>query len=74
MADALLASAERQLAGAKADVTDTVERLTGRPATTFAQWATRHKSRFEGERRPPRSAEPCPANSGVAGTPRLRCS
>ncbi|MFF9262592.1 NAD(P)H-binding protein [Streptomyces longwoodensis] len=73
MADALIASTERQLAGAKADVTDTVERLTGRPATTFAQWAARHKHRFEGERRPPRSAEPCPANGGVAGTPRLRC-
>ncbi|CAM5549462.1 MULTISPECIES: NAD(P)H-binding protein [Streptomyces] len=47
MADALLASAERQRAGAKAFTTDTVGRLTGRPATTFAQWATGHKDRFE---------------------------
>ncbi|MCA1222221.1 NAD(P)H-binding protein [Streptomyces sp. 8L] len=73
MADALLASAERQLVGAKAHITDTVERLTGRPATTFAQWAARHKDRFEGEPLPPRPAEPCPANGSVAGTPPLRC-
>ncbi|AYN38380.1 hypothetical protein D9753_04945 [Streptomyces dangxiongensis] len=46
MADALVASAERQLAGAKARTTDTVERLTGRPATTFAEWAARHRDRF----------------------------
>ncbi|MEU1127658.1 NAD(P)H-binding protein [Streptomyces sp. NPDC005899] len=47
MADALLASAVRQLAGAKARTTDTVERLTGRPATGFAQWAACHRDRFE---------------------------
>ncbi|MFF4060837.1 NAD(P)H-binding protein [Streptomyces sp. NPDC001668] len=47
MADALIASAERQLAGAKAGTTDTVGRLIGRPATTFAQWATGHRDRFE---------------------------
>lgn len=46
MADALVASAERQLAGAKARTTDTVERLTGRPATTFARWAAGHRDRF----------------------------
>ncbi|MFJ9431532.1 NAD(P)H-binding protein [Streptomyces sp. NPDC101490] len=46
MADALIASAGRQLAGAKAQTTDTVERLTGRPATTFAQWAAGHRDRF----------------------------
>ncbi|MCE0444849.1 hypothetical protein LT493_04775 [Streptomyces tricolor] len=46
MADALLAGAERQLAGAKAGTTDTVERLTGRPATTFAEWAAGHLDRF----------------------------
>ncbi|MFE3073862.1 NAD(P)H-binding protein [Streptomyces sp. NPDC059247] len=46
MADALIASAGRQLAGAKARTTDTVERLTGRPATTFAQWAADHRDRF----------------------------
>ncbi|MEU2060929.1 NAD(P)H-binding protein [Streptomyces sp. NPDC013455] len=46
MADALLAGAERQEAGAKAQTTDTVERLTGRPATTFAQWAAGHIDRF----------------------------
>ncbi|KOV76298.1 hypothetical protein ADL01_16365 [Streptomyces sp. NRRL WC-3618] len=47
MADALIASAERQLAGAKAQTTDMVERLTGRPATTFAQWAASHRDSFE---------------------------
>ena len=47
MADALIASAERQLAGAKAHTTDTVGRLIGRRATTFAQWATGHRDRFE---------------------------
>ncbi|WP_331740530.1 NAD(P)H-binding protein (plasmid) [Streptomyces cyaneofuscatus] len=47
MADALLMSAERQLAGAKAHITDTVERITGRPAITFAQWALGHRDRFE---------------------------
>jgi hypothetical protein len=51
LADALIASAERQLAGAKAQTTDTVERLTGRPPTTFAQWAAGHKDRFESARR-----------------------
>ncbi|MEW1905543.1 NAD(P)H-binding protein [Streptomyces sp. NPDC086147] len=47
MADALLVSAERQLAGAKSHTTDTVERIIGRPATTFAQWALDHRDRFE---------------------------
>ncbi|MFF3749065.1 NAD(P)H-binding protein [Streptomyces sp. NPDC002018] len=47
LADALIASAERQLAGAKARTTDTVGRLTGRPATTFAQWAAGHRDSFE---------------------------
>ncbi|MBD0711486.1 MULTISPECIES: NAD(P)H-binding protein [unclassified Streptomyces] len=46
MADALVESAGRQLAGAKAHTTDTVERLTGRPPTTFAQWAAGHRDRF----------------------------
>ncbi|WP_343308456.1 NAD(P)H-binding protein [Streptomyces sp. SID5770] len=46
MADALLASADRQLAGAKSHTTDTVERITGRPATTFAQWALDHRDHF----------------------------
>ncbi|MFF9087764.1 NAD(P)H-binding protein [Streptomyces sp. NPDC014991] len=46
MADALVDGAERQLAGAKARTTNTVEQLTGRPATTFAEWAAGHKDRF----------------------------
>ncbi|MFE8942177.1 NAD(P)H-binding protein [Streptomyces sp. NPDC000963] len=46
MADALLASADRQAAGAKSGTTDTVERLTGRAPTTFAQWAAAHLHRF----------------------------
>ncbi|MFD7135927.1 NAD(P)H-binding protein [Streptomyces sp. NPDC059894] len=46
MADALLASAERQAAGAKSATTDTVERLTGRAPTTFAQWASAHLHHF----------------------------
>ncbi|MFH8342830.1 NAD(P)H-binding protein [Streptomyces sp. AM6-12] len=46
LADALLASAERQAAGAKSATTETVARLTGRAPTTFAQWATAHLGRF----------------------------
>ncbi|MES9524852.1 NAD(P)H-binding protein [Streptomyces capoamus] len=45
-ADALLAGAERQAAGAKSATTETVERLTGRPPTTFAQWAAAHLHHF----------------------------
>ncbi|WP_225102239.1 NAD(P)H-binding protein [Streptomyces sp. CoH27] len=49
MADALLASADRQAAGAKSATTRTVERLTGRAPTTFTQWATAHLRHFTSE-------------------------
>lgn len=44
--EALLASAERQRAGAKAHVEDTVGAVTGRPARTFGQWAQDHIEAF----------------------------
>ncbi|MFE6826195.1 NAD(P)H-binding protein [Streptomyces sp. NPDC057690] len=44
--EALLDSALRLRAGAKAGVLDTVGRLTGRPARTFAQWAAEHAASF----------------------------
>ncbi|MFI1734577.1 NAD(P)H-binding protein [Streptomyces acidicola] len=43
---ALLASAERQRAGAKARAEDTVLRLTGRPARSYATWAADHIEAF----------------------------
>lgn len=43
---ALLESAERQRAGAKAGVEDTVTQLTGRPAGTFRTWARDHLAAF----------------------------
>ncbi|MET7275721.1 NAD(P)H-binding protein [Streptomyces flaveolus] len=46
LVEALLAAAERQLAGAKAGVDDTVLRLTGRPARTFRTWAEDHREAF----------------------------
>ncbi|MFJ5042115.1 SDR family oxidoreductase [Streptomyces parvulus] len=46
VAEALLASAERQRAGAKAHVADTVVRLTGRPARSFLTWAEDHIGAF----------------------------
>jgi uncharacterized protein YbjT (DUF2867 family) len=44
--EALLQSAERQRAGAKAGVQDTVAALTGRPAGTFHAWAKDHLAAF----------------------------
>ncbi|WP_079073956.1 NAD(P)H-binding protein [Streptomyces sp. Root1310] len=44
--EALLDSAQRLKAGAKAGVQDTVSRLTGRPARTFRQWAAAHVASF----------------------------
>ncbi|MFJ8083203.1 SDR family oxidoreductase [Streptomyces sp. NPDC096205] len=44
--EALLHSAHRQRAGAKTGVTDTVRRLTGRPARSFARWAEDHLDDF----------------------------
>ncbi|MDT6988353.1 SDR family oxidoreductase [Streptomyces lusitanus] len=44
--EALLTAAERQRAGAKAGVTDTVHRLTGRPARPFGTWAEDHLAAF----------------------------
>ncbi|MFG2144850.1 NAD(P)H-binding protein [Streptomyces sp. NPDC048696] len=46
VAEALLDSAERQRAGAKAGVSDTVRELTGRPARSYADWARAHASAF----------------------------
>jgi uncharacterized protein YbjT (DUF2867 family) len=44
--EALLHSARRQRAGAKTGVTDTVSRLTGRPARSFSRWAEDHLAAF----------------------------
>lgn len=44
--EALLASAERQKAGAKAQVEDTVHMVTGRPARSFRRWAQDHIEAF----------------------------
>ncbi|MFJ5265040.1 NAD(P)H-binding protein [Streptomyces sp. NPDC088387] len=44
--EALLESAERQRAGAKVGVEDTVRDLTGRPARSFTTWARDHLSAF----------------------------
>ncbi|WP_406131681.1 NAD(P)H-binding protein [Streptomyces sp. NBC_00989] len=44
--EALLASAERQRAGAKAHVEDTVRTLTGHPARSFRHWAQDHLEAF----------------------------
>ena len=46
VARALLESARRQDAGAKAAVTRDVERVTGRPATPFEVWARANLDRF----------------------------
>ncbi|WP_210594149.1 NAD(P)H-binding protein [Streptomyces sp. GESEQ-35] len=44
---ALLKSAQRLGAGAKAEVTDTVRAVTGRPAGDFRTWAEDHLAAFE---------------------------
>lgn len=44
--EALLQSAERQRAGAKAGVGDTVREVVGRPARSFRQWAGEHRAAF----------------------------
>ncbi|WP_225102435.1 SDR family oxidoreductase [Streptomyces sp. CoH27] len=44
--EALLASARRQRAGAKAGVEDTVRTVTGCPARSFRQWAEDHLEAF----------------------------
>lgn len=46
MVEALLQSAERQRAGAKAGVADTVGRVTGAPARDFGVWARDHLEVF----------------------------
>ncbi|MBD0422095.1 SDR family oxidoreductase [Streptomyces sp. TRM S81-3] len=46
VAEAFLASAERQRAGAKATVLPTVRHLMGRPARTFRDWAADHAAAF----------------------------
>lgn len=45
--EALLASADRQRAGAKSQVDDTIGRVTGRPARSFEAWARDHREAFE---------------------------
>lgn len=45
--EALLASAERQGAGAKVQVEDTVRKLIGRPAGTFREWVGDHLKTFK---------------------------
>jgi hypothetical protein len=44
--EALLASAERQRAGAKAQVEDTVRMVTGHGARSFRDWARDHLKAF----------------------------
>ncbi|MFD8980024.1 SDR family oxidoreductase [Streptomyces sp. NPDC059564] len=44
--EALLQSAERQRAGAKAGVGNTVREVAGRPARSFRQWAGEHLAAF----------------------------
>lgn len=46
LVEALLSSARRQRAGAKARVENTVAEVTGRPARTFAEWAEEHARAF----------------------------
>lgn len=46
VAEALLHSAERQRAGAKAGVSPTVQELTGRPARSYAEWARDNAAAF----------------------------
>ncbi|MFM9368661.1 SDR family oxidoreductase [Streptomyces sp. Da 82-17] len=46
LADALLRSAERQRAGAKSRVENTVLRVTGHPPRSYAQWAADHLTAF----------------------------
>lgn len=47
LADALLRSAERQRDGAKSRVENTVLKVTGRPARSYAQWAADYLGAFE---------------------------
>ncbi|WP_151483698.1 NAD(P)H-binding protein [Streptomyces albicerus] len=60
--EALLESAERQRAGAKAKLTDTVRAVTGRPAGDFCTWAEDHLAAFadRGGRRDGAAAPPGP--------------
>lgn len=46
VAEALLHSAERQRAGAKAEVSPTIQELTGRPARSYAEWARANAAAF----------------------------
>jgi uncharacterized protein YbjT (DUF2867 family) len=48
LARALLDSARRQAAGAKAQVADDIQHLTGRRPGSYPQWATRHAAAFAG--------------------------
>ncbi|MFJ8142497.1 NAD(P)H-binding protein [Streptomyces sp. NPDC096013] len=71
LVDALLASAERQRAGAKAHVEDTVPALTGHPARSFHDWARDHIQAFIPDPAPAPDPAPDPApspGSSPAGT------
>ncbi|MDR6980689.1 uncharacterized protein YbjT (DUF2867 family) [Streptomyces sp. 3330] len=57
---ALLDSAGRQRAGAKARVEDTVREVTGRPARSFAQWAADHLEAFTPPAGPVAAGGPVP--------------
>lgn len=46
LVEALLQSAERQRAGAKAGVGKTVQEVAGRPARSFKEWAGEHRAVF----------------------------
>ncbi|MFJ3421991.1 NAD(P)H-binding protein [Streptomyces sp. NPDC086082] len=60
LVEALLASAERQRAGAKAHVDDTVHTLTGHPARTFHDWARDHIKAFTPAPEPDPTVAPAP--------------
>ncbi|MER7930010.1 NAD(P)H-binding protein [Streptomyces sp. NPDC096057] len=69
LVEALLASAERQRAGAKAHVEDTVPALTGHPARSFHDWARDHIKAFTPAPDPAPTSSPGPSPaSAPAGT------
>ncbi|MFI9764776.1 NAD(P)H-binding protein [Streptomyces sp. NPDC051963] len=61
--EALLESAERQRAGAKAEVEDTVQAVTGRPSGNFRAWAEDHLTAFV-DRHGRRDAAAAPSGPG----------
>ncbi len=63
LVEALLASAERQRAGAKAYVDNTVHTLTGHPARTFHDWARDHIGAFTPAPAPAPTPAPDPTSA-----------